>query len=185
MTIYHRHHIVPRFAGGTDDSDNIAILTVHEHADAHEARWKEHGDHRDFWAMTVLRSPNMTDEELVRLRCVQGGLVQGRANAESGHMREIQKLSPKKGSADICRERQVNAFFDPELRTEICRKGGIAQGNNNVESGHIDRLAESNKKTYLYDGRKYRGRKELADAIGIRPNSISKLINRGEVTICP
>ena len=44
MTIYyHRHHIIPRHAGGTDDPSNIILLTVEEHAEAHKKLWEEHG----------------------------------------------------------------------------------------------------------------------------------------------
>jgi hypothetical protein len=32
----HKHHIIPRHAGGTDDSSNIIELTVEEHAEEHK-----------------------------------------------------------------------------------------------------------------------------------------------------
>jgi hypothetical protein len=31
-TIYHKHHIIPKHMGGTDDLSNIAKLTIEEHA---------------------------------------------------------------------------------------------------------------------------------------------------------
>lgn len=31
----HRHHKVPRHMGGTDDPDNLVLLTIEEHAEAH------------------------------------------------------------------------------------------------------------------------------------------------------
>ena len=34
-TITHKHHIVPRHMGGTDDESNLVELTVEEHALAH------------------------------------------------------------------------------------------------------------------------------------------------------
>lgn len=37
MSIYlHKHHIVPRHAGGTDDPSNLVELTVEDHAIAHK-----------------------------------------------------------------------------------------------------------------------------------------------------
>ena len=38
----HKHHIIPRHAGGTDDPSNIVELTVAEHADAHWLLWSLH-----------------------------------------------------------------------------------------------------------------------------------------------
>jgi hypothetical protein len=44
MTTYkHKHHIVPRHMGGTDDPSNIIELTIEEHAEAHRKLWEEHG----------------------------------------------------------------------------------------------------------------------------------------------
>jgi hypothetical protein len=86
----------------------------------------------------------------------KGGKIQGPKNAEFGHMKNIQPLGAslggKKGS-EICREKQVNAFFDPKLRYEIAKKGGLVQGRRNVESGHLKKIAQLSKgKIWITDG---------------------------------
>lgn len=43
MTIYHKHHIIPRHMGGTDEPANLVILTVEEHAEAHRILYEKHG----------------------------------------------------------------------------------------------------------------------------------------------
>ena len=43
----HKHHILPRHMGGTDDPDNIVELTIPEHAEAHRLLWEEHGNEYD------------------------------------------------------------------------------------------------------------------------------------------
>ena len=35
MNIYHKHHIIPKHMGGTDDPSNLIELTIEEHAEAH------------------------------------------------------------------------------------------------------------------------------------------------------
>ena len=40
---YHRHHIIPRHAGGTDDPSNIIELSVEEHAEAHRILYEQYG----------------------------------------------------------------------------------------------------------------------------------------------
>ena len=43
MTIYHKHHIVPRYMGGSDDPSNIVELTIEEHAEAHRLLYEKYG----------------------------------------------------------------------------------------------------------------------------------------------
>ena len=50
MTIYHKHHIIPRHMGGTDDPSNLVRLTVEEHAEAHKKLYEEHGLTQDYLA---------------------------------------------------------------------------------------------------------------------------------------
>ena len=54
MTIYHKHHIVPRHMGGSDDPSNLVELTVEEHAQAHLDLYNEHGWHQDLVAHRML-----------------------------------------------------------------------------------------------------------------------------------
>lgn len=55
MTTYtHKHHIIPRHAGGTDDPSNLIELTVEEHAEAHKKLWEEHGRWQDEVAWKAL-----------------------------------------------------------------------------------------------------------------------------------
>lgn len=43
----HTHHIIPKYAGGSDDLDNLVSLTVTQHAMWHFAEWQRKGDERD------------------------------------------------------------------------------------------------------------------------------------------
>jgi hypothetical protein len=43
----HKHHIIPKHAGGTDDPTNIVYLTVKEHAEAHRKLYKKYGRWQD------------------------------------------------------------------------------------------------------------------------------------------
>ena len=55
MTIYtHKHHIIPRHMGGTDDPSNLVVLTIEEHAEAHRVLWEKHGAQQDFLAWKML-----------------------------------------------------------------------------------------------------------------------------------
>jgi len=43
----HKHHIIPRHAGGTDDPSNIVYLSIKEHAKAHKNLYEKYGRWQD------------------------------------------------------------------------------------------------------------------------------------------
>lgn len=47
MKVLHRHHIIPKHAGGTDAIDNIELLTVEQHAEAHRILFCKYGREED------------------------------------------------------------------------------------------------------------------------------------------
>ena len=67
----HKHHIVPRHMGGTDEESNLIVLTIKEHAEAHWDLYVEHGRWQDELAYLGLSGVTDTSEglrkEVVRL----------------------------------------------------------------------------------------------------------------------
>lgn len=51
----HKHHIIPKHAGGTDDPSNLVELTVEEHAEAHRKLYEEYGRIQDKLAYEGLK----------------------------------------------------------------------------------------------------------------------------------
>lgn len=60
----HKHHIVPRHAGGNNDKSNLVELTIEEHAEAHRILYETHGRWQDRVAWLSL-SGIMKDEERI------------------------------------------------------------------------------------------------------------------------
>jgi hypothetical protein len=87
MSIYHKHHIVPKHAGGTDEPSNIVELTVEEHAQAHKELWEKYGRWQDKVAWLCL-SKQVTKDEASRLIISEANL---------GHKRNIGKNNPMFG----------------------------------------------------------------------------------------
>lgn len=65
----HKHHIVPKHMGGTDDSSNLIELSVEEHAEAHRELYEKYGSVYDFVAWKAL-SGQITSDEARRLATV-------------------------------------------------------------------------------------------------------------------
>ena len=58
----HKHHIIPRHAGGSNDPDNSVYLTVEEHAEAHRKLYEEYGRWEDYYAYMGLSGQIGKDE---------------------------------------------------------------------------------------------------------------------------
>ena len=94
MTIYHRHHIIPKHAGGTDDPSNIVLLTVEEHAEAHKKLYEEYGKWQDLCAYKVLIK-EIGQEEAVKIAKSEAGRIGGYVSKRPKHT-YINQLSPFK-----------------------------------------------------------------------------------------
>jgi hypothetical protein len=54
MNLFHKHHIIPRHAGGSNELSNIELVTVAEHAERHRILWEQHGRIQDKIAWMAL-----------------------------------------------------------------------------------------------------------------------------------
>ena len=176
----HKHHIIPRHMGGSDDPSNLIELSVEEHANAHLKLYEQYGKKEDLCAYYML-SGKSQDPEFKKIVCSlggkssyskrkekgidhlpffgadlaeeekhdicsKGGKTQGKRNAESGHIQQIQKLSDpvaagKKGGQSTI-SRGKGSFADSVERLKSASNGGKTQGKRNAESGHLKRIAQ-------------------------------------------
>jgi hypothetical protein len=60
---FHRHHVIPRYQGGTDAPENLVMLHPIDHAIAHLVRFKLYGNPADGWAYN--RVINGLKDELI------------------------------------------------------------------------------------------------------------------------
>lgn len=94
-----RHHIIPRFAGGTNNSENIVLLTPRQHILVHLLRYLEFAEKQDFRAY-VFRKVS----EKVDLR------------------------SHRKKMAEYNKQTQTT-FWDSKFQSEQGKKGGKKGGS--------------------------------------------------------
>lgn len=94
MNIYtHKHHIIPRHAGGTDDISNIIELTVEAHAEAHKVLYEAHGRWQDKAAWQAL-SGQITGDEARRLAVSKALKGVPKSKEHRAKLKEARKSRP-------------------------------------------------------------------------------------------
>lgn len=143
----HKHHVIPKHAGGSNDPSNIKLLTIQEHAEAHKVLFEEHGRWQDDVAWKGL-SGQITSEEatLLAIRKAQTGRKHtqehiakvvatklGKPYEElhgaegSKNLKAIRKKQSNKNWAnplfrDIVSQKAKEAWNDPDLRKRMSKK---------------------------------------------------------------
>jgi hypothetical protein len=79
----HKHHIIPKHRGGTNDASNLIEISLTQHAMFHYCEWQLHKKRADYVAWKRLVG-NLKDEELVHQKLIMGGENGGRKSKELG-----------------------------------------------------------------------------------------------------
>jgi hypothetical protein len=68
----HKHHLVPKYLGGSDDPSNLVEVSVTQHAMFHFCNWQLCGNEQDRIAWMGL-SKQISEQEAIHLACQLGG----------------------------------------------------------------------------------------------------------------
>lgn len=71
--VIHKHHIIPRHMGGSNNPDNLIELSIAEHAEAHRKLYEEHGRWQDKVAWQGLLGLIGHDEILKEINAARRG----------------------------------------------------------------------------------------------------------------
>ena len=118
----HKHHIIPKHMGGTNDPENIKSLSIGEHAEAHKVLYEVHGKIEDRLAWLGL-SGMIEREEIIRELMVENGKRVGKKMLLEG--------------GGIFRE----GIRDEQFYKDGISLGGKISGKKHSESGHCKRIA--------------------------------------------
>ena len=124
MTIYHRHHVVPRHAGGTDDPSNMTCpLTVEEHAEHHRYRYEMLGEWQDRIAWQGLLGMISKQEAIHQ---IQTETNRGRKHSEETRRKQADANRGRKISEETRRkisEAKCGRKFSDEHRRKLSEAG--------------------------------------------------------------
>lgn len=128
---YEIHHIKPKFDGGTDDLENLMLVTKEEHSEIHLQRYEEFGNFRDLCAHHMI-GYNFTEAH--KISSSNGGKIGGKKVYQNkiGIFRDDEeriqwaKLGGKKGS-QVQIENKIGIHSQTrEERLKLASKGGKA-----------------------------------------------------------
>ena len=108
----HKHHIIPRYEGGSDSAENLVELTVTQHAMWHFAEWqrKKRIEDRLAWQGLAGIIPR---EEAVRKASLIGSYKWGKARAKPVSLLNIE--TGEKASFESCTEACAQLGLTPGL----------------------------------------------------------------------
>lgn len=113
----HKHHIIPRHAGGSDNPSNLVELTVAEHAEAHRLLFEQYGRKQDEIAWKSL-SGIFEKEEIVQQLQSLGG-------KQGGPKSKGRKHPPRsEATRKLLRDKQWSK--NPEIADEVRKKLAVA-----------------------------------------------------------
>jgi len=116
----HKHHLIPRYMGGTNDSSNIIEVSVEAHAQIHKVRWEAFGHWQDKAAWLAL-SGMLGKEAIISYAASEGAKeVAKRRVADGTH----HLLGPSNNNKRVANG--THPFLGGELQNER-----IAAGTHN------------------------------------------------------
>ena len=110
----HKHHIIPRHAGGTDDPSNIIELTIEEHALAHKKLYEEHGRWQDEVAYLTLSG--QIGKEEAKIRAIKETNTGKKHTEESKRKMSEAKKGVKRGPHTEESKRKMS-----EAKKQVCQ----------------------------------------------------------------
>jgi hypothetical protein len=155
----HKHHIIPKHMGGTDDPCNLIELTVEEHAEAHRILFETYGRKEDELAWKGLAGIIGKEElthELSRLGGLKSKSLKGKDHPYYGKKRpeHSAKLKGRKINRTEEHQSKLNKRFTKDylrnVTNSISRDWKITTPDNEILIVH--NMAEFCRKNNLNRG---------------------------------
>ena len=119
MITWHRHHIVPRHAGGSDDPSNLLKCNIAMHAFMHEQRYREIGDEYDRIAAATLRG------QIPHAEASKLALIESNKKRKGVKRPRQSELMSGENNPMYGVKRPGNAMMNAKLRNKITVVDGI------------------------------------------------------------
>ena len=137
----HKHHIIPKHMGGSDDPSNLILLTVEEHAEAHRLLFEKYGHWQDKVAWKALSGilPKQEIIKEIQKNANKGRIPSAETREKMAMAKRGRKLSKK--HAELLHEGRRNSKNSNE-HNEIIRNVRL---NKPITEEHKKILSEKRK----------------------------------------
>lgn len=149
----HKHHIIPRHMGGSDEPSNIVELSIEEHAEAHRLLYEQYGKLQDKIAWLML-SGKTTEAENLRIVLANEAFqafVSDPQRSESWRRKISERLRGTKQTPESNQKRSKSlkqAYMNnPDLRQQRSdfAKQHAEKYRNRMYTGLSQKMAERRK----------------------------------------
>lgn len=138
MQMRHKHHIIPRHMGGSNDPSNIVELTIPEHALAHKKLYEEHGKIEDKIAWLCL-SGKKDEAEKLRIELAKNAFkntfLSDKVKKQKWQTKISKSLKNKKQSLETRQKRSLSL-----------KKAYQENRHSKSDGRHLKKYAKQNKK---------------------------------------
>lgn len=127
MTIYHKHHIIPKHMGGTNDPSNLVEVTIEKHAALHKQLWEDLGHWQDKLAwLSLSKQISHNDIRILKTKLYQDDLIEkgDHKYLSSEYQSRLGKISQEKRKEnktfvyDYEWQKENSKFFDKNWQYE-------------------------------------------------------------------
>lgn len=154
----HKHHILPKHMGGSDNSSNIMEVTVEQHAELHRMLWEQHGFWQDYIAWQGL-SGRMNKEEIIREKIRLGNIGKvlseehkkkiGLSSSGRKHTEESKKkmsvLATGRKPSEKTKQKLSRSHLGKKLTEETKQKISLALKDKKRPQEVIDKIKETKR----------------------------------------
>jgi hypothetical protein len=147
--IYHKHHIIPKHMGGSDDPSNLIKLTIEEHAEAHRILYEQYGKIEDRLAWHGLLGLIGKDDILLEIaksngekisNAKKGKTIPWNRGIKTGALSEAHRLKISKGG--IGKKKPGSGARKGQIKSSAHRDSLrlAVQGKKRYNNGKVNRM---------------------------------------------
>lgn len=178
----HKHHIIPKHSGGTDEEENFTYLTPREHKIAHYLLWRINKNPNDLRSMHMLGVElSVTQRRIVGKFCHENKIgFHGASSEDLKKWRQIGLETQKKSGS-----KQTWYYWStPEGRKERSSMGGKAAAPIQIKNkiGLFTDDKEKRKEWAILGGKAMTGMKCVTNGkhrTRIRPEKLDEYLSKG------
>ena len=142
MTYKHKHHIIPKHMGGTDDKENLIELTPKQHALAHKKLYEKYGKWQDLFAYKAL-SGRLKNEDIHREKARMANLGNKNASGMKHTTDGLKRIGEYNMVAKLGNTYRLGKTHTTKSKKQISNK---LKGNSNKLGKTGYTLSEETKK---------------------------------------